>query len=198
MNSTDPAAGSLVPTSVATFTTIHFVLIALLAAFAVAVLVVGIRRAHLRSQARREVRDDQRAAGMAPAPATPEPPLPPADELPAQPPMADERVAAAASLDASPATVAEPPAAQGAPDPSPAGGPVTQLKGLGPKVAARLAELGITTVGQLAGLDADQAAALDARMGPFGGRLARDRWIDQARFLAAGDRAGFEAVFGRL
>jgi len=79
-----------------------------------------------------------------------------------------------------------------------ADGPVTQLKGLGPKVAGRLAELGIETVGDIAALDADGAAAVDARLGPFTGRLHRDRWVEQARFLAAGDRAGFEAVFGRL
>ncbi|PAV66703.1 hypothetical protein WR25_19059 [Diploscapter pachys] len=28
--------------------------------------------------------------------------------------------------------------------------------------------------------------------------MERDRWIEQARFLAAGDTAGFERVFGRL
>ena len=35
-------------------------------------------------------------------------------------------------------------------------------------------------------------------MGPFTGRMARDRWIEQARLLSAGDQAGFEAKFGRL
>ena len=75
---------------------------------------------------------------------------------------------------------------------------MTLLKGLGPKVAARLAELGITSVGQIAALSDDEAERLDAQLGAFSGRLARDRWIEQARFLAAGDRAGFEAVFGRL
>jgi predicted flap endonuclease-1-like 5' DNA nuclease len=80
----------------------------------------------------------------------------------------------------------------------PADGPVTQLKGLGPKVAGRLAELGITTVGQIAALSDDEASALDARLGAFSGRMTRDRWLEQARFLAQGDRAGFEAVFGRL
>lgn len=79
-----------------------------------------------------------------------------------------------------------------------ADGPVTQLKGLGAKLADKLAENGITTVGQLAALTDDEAAALDARLGPFTGRMARDRWQEQARFLAAGDVKGFEAVFGRL
>jgi predicted flap endonuclease-1-like 5' DNA nuclease len=72
------------------------------------------------------------------------------------------------------------------------------LKGLGPKVAARLGESGITTVRHLAALDDDEAARLDAQLGSFSGRMSRDRWLEQARFLAAGDKAGFEAVFGRL
>jgi predicted flap endonuclease-1-like 5' DNA nuclease len=113
-------------------------------------------------------------------------------------PLADEPIAAAAPMDASPATVADPIPADASASPSPADGPVTQLKGLGPKVAARLAELGLSTVGQIAALDADQAASVDARLGPFAGRLHRDRWVEQARFLAAGDTKGFEAVFGRL
>lgn len=82
--------------------------------------------------------------------------------------------------------------------PPPSEGPITQLKGLGPKLAQRLNELGIANVGQLAALDPAQAEALDARLGPFTGRMKRDRWIEQARFLAAGDRAGFEATFGKL
>ncbi len=102
-------------------------------------------------------------------------------------------VAAAPPAPAMPPRIAPAPVAEG-----PAAAPVTQLKGLGPKVAARLAELGINTVGQMAALTDDDAAALDAQLGPFAGRMARDRWQEQARFLATGDRAGFEAVFGRL
>ena len=45
---------------------------------------------------------------------------------------------------------------------------------------------------------ANDAAALDAKLGTFSGRMGRDRWLEQARFLAAGDKAGFEAVFGKL
>ena len=143
-------------------------------------------------------------------------------------PLADEPIAAAAPFDASPATVAatdpapvgltpiemparpepvapEPVAPQPvrpepvqAPATDPADTPVTMLKGLGPKLEARLAALGITTVGQLASLSPAEAASLDAQLGPFTGRMARDRWLEQARLLATGDRAGFEAAFGRL
>ena len=51
---------------------------------------------------------------------------------------------------------------------------------------------------RLASLDDDAAAALDAQLGNFAGRMARDRWIEQARLLTAGDRAGYEAIFGKL
>ena len=57
---------------------------------------------------------------------------------------------------------------------------LTRLKGVGPKFAARLNELGITRYDQLAGLNANEVAHLDERMGPFQGRLARDRVIEQA------------------
>lgn len=75
---------------------------------------------------------------------------------------------------------------------------LTQLKGLGPKAAAQLKLLGITRFAQLAALDSAQLSALDEKMGVFRGRIERDRWIEQARYLARGDTASFEAEFGRL
>lgn len=138
----------------------------------------------------RPVASEPERAGPTPTPLDPAPPV--------AAPLADEPVAAAAPMEAGPAAVADPTPADASASLSPADGPVTQLKGLGPKVAARLAELGLSTVGQIAALDADQAAVVDSRLGPFAGRLHRDRWVEQARFLAAGDTKGFEAVFGRL
>jgi predicted flap endonuclease-1-like 5' DNA nuclease len=73
-----------------------------------------------------------------------------------------------------------------------------RLKGVGPKFVARLGELGITRFDQLAGLNANEAAHLDERMGPFQGRLARDRVIEQADLLARGDVETFEETFGKL
>lgn len=78
------------------------------------------------------------------------------------------------------------------------GDALTTLKGLGPKAAARLAELGVTRFDQIAAWDAGDIAAIDARMGAFKGRIARDRWVEQARLLAAGDRETFEQAFGKL
>ncbi|UUL81558.1 hypothetical protein [Sphingomonas qomolangmaensis] len=90
------------------------------------------------------------------------------------------------------------------PVPAPTPGPavdlqdLTTLKGLGPKVAGQLNALGIVTVADLAELSADRAQAIDAQLGAFTGRMGRDRWIEQAQLLIAGDRAGYEAKFGKL
>ena len=75
---------------------------------------------------------------------------------------------------------------------------LSRLKGVGPKFVARLNELGIARYDQLAGLNANEAAHLDERMGPFQGRLARDRVLEQADYLARGDLDGFEEKFGKL
>jgi predicted flap endonuclease-1-like 5' DNA nuclease len=120
-------------------------------------------------------------APIAPTPVAPTPvAAPPVAAAPSPPPIADAPL---------PAT---PPAAD------PASPPVTILKGLGPKVAAQLAQRGIATVADLAALSPEQAEALDADLGPFRGRMARDRWLEQARLLHTGDRAAYEAQFGKL
>lgn len=82
-----------------------------------------------------------------------------------------------------------------------AGGPPDDLqtmKGVGPKLAAQLNACGVTRFEQLAGLGVNEIAFLDERMGPFKGRIERDRLVEQADYLARGDRDGFEATFGRL
>ncbi len=73
-----------------------------------------------------------------------------------------------------------------------------QMKGVGPKLAARLRELGITRFSQLAGLNENEIEHLDDRLGPFRGRVARDRLVEQAHYLARGDIDGFEEKFGKL
>ena len=75
---------------------------------------------------------------------------------------------------------------------------LTRIKGLGPKAQAVLAGIGIHRFAQLADLDPAQAAEVDARLGAFKGRIFRDRWVDQARYLENGDTAGFEGEFGKL
>lgn len=99
--------------------------------------------------------------------------------------------------------VSPPPApTPAAPTPAAEAGPVandlTTIKGLGPKLATTLGEHGITSVAQIAALSPDAAAELDAKLGTFKGRMGRDRWIEQAKLLSAGDRAAYEAAFGKL
>ena len=50
----------------------------------------------------------------------------------------------------------------------------------------------------MAALSDSAAQTIDTQLGTFTGRMHRDRWIEQARLLAAGDKAGFEAKFGKL
>lgn len=138
---------------------------------------------------------------IAPTP-TPEPaPVPPpsepvVEETPAPAPLADEPIAAAAPLDAGPAALAADLAEPGPVEP--VADDLTRMKGVGPKLAQRLNGLGVTRFEQIASLTPDEAAALDAQLGDFQGRMARDRWIEQARYLARDDLAGFEGVFGKL
>jgi predicted flap endonuclease-1-like 5' DNA nuclease len=82
----------------------------------------------------------------------------------------------------------------------PAGPPdeLTRMKGVGPKVAALLNGLGVTRYDQIAAWTDADIARVDAQLGAFKGRIARDQWVEQARLLAADDRSGYEAKFGKL
>lgn len=73
-----------------------------------------------------------------------------------------------------------------------------RLKGVGPKFAQMLNERGILRYDQLAKLSAAEIEHLDKDLGPFRGRLQRDRVVEQADYLARGDTEGFESRFGSL
>ena len=103
-----------------------------------------------------------------------------------------EVVAAAAMVSAGESVPPELAADPGAAD------DLTRIKGLGPKLAALLRTLGITRFDQIAGWSEADVARIDAQLGAFQGRSERDAWIEQARYLAAGDVAGFEARFGKV
>ncbi len=179
-----------------TVTTVHFALLALLALLTIALIVYGVRQRARRRLAERE--EQARIDSLGTMEEGASPPLVRADA-----PAPLRPVPRAVEVTETPEPVAVP-----RHDPLPprgervvlpeAAASLTRIKGLGPKVANRLAELGITRVDQLAMLTDDEAEALDAQLGAFRGRIARDRWVEQARFLAAGDVRGFEAVFGRL
>ncbi len=123
---------------------------------------------------------------------------------------ASEVVDARAQAEAD-AAAATPPPAPVAPAPvtpaavAPAPAPVVsgqddlrRIKGVGPKLAALLQSLGVTTYGQVAAWSEADIDRVDAQLGTFAGRIRRDSWVQQAQFLAAGDTAGFEGQFGKL
>lgn len=75
-------------------------------------------------------------------------------------------------------------------------GELVRIKGLGPKLAATLGELGINRIEQIAAWTEADIDRIDAQLGRFQGRIRRDNWVEQARLLAAGNTAGFESRFG--
>ncbi len=100
---------------------------------------------------------------------------------------------------AQPAPEAPPlPAPAPAPAPAPVGDDLSRIKGLGPKLQKLLPELGLSTFAQIAALTEADLAELDTKLGAFAGRPAKDNWVEQAKYLAAGDTAGFEARFGKV
>ncbi len=119
---------------------------------------------------------------------------PTADLVPAEPepapipPVAPEP----AAIPASPSVTALPPStAEGDDD-------LLRLKGVGPKLKTLLASLGVTSFAQIAAWTDADIAGIDAQLGSFKGRPIRDQWVDQARYLASGDIAGFEAKYGKF
>lgn len=132
------------------------------------------------------------------------------DSAPARPHMADRRAEpspnegrsiademAAATSDLTGDIIEAPvhanlPGASGPPD------DLQRLKGVGPKFAQLLNQHGIIRFEQLAKLTPDEVERLDSTLGPFRGRLQRDRITEQADYLARGDIDGFEYRFGKL
>lgn len=208
------------PGFLGTLTTMHFVIIAILAVLAIIGILYGMKLSRERRAATRELEEaghlqrtgdvpaaDPDAPGAAvsaparnerPAPVVPEPavpvmlepvttPLEQPIEAPVPPVVAPEPARAPFVESAAPVVPA-----------APAGTDLTRLKGLGPKVAAMLVEQGIPDIATLARLQPGEADDVAAQLGVFAPRMAKDRWVEQARYLATGDIAGFEAVFGKL
>lgn len=73
-----------------------------------------------------------------------------------------------------------------------------RIKGVGPKLKALLASLGVTTYAQIAAWTEEDIAKIDAQLGAFAGRATRDNWVEQAKLLASGDTAAYEAKFGKV
>ncbi len=68
-------------------------------------------------------------------------------------------------------------APDGAPD------DLTVIRGIGPRLATLLNDIGIFHIRQIAAWSTDDMAQVDARLGAFKGRIARDNWILQASAL---------------
>ena len=75
---------------------------------------------------------------------------------------------------------------------------LTRIKGLGPRIATLLRGLGVTRFDQIAAWSEADIARIDPQLGSFQGRIVRDNWVDQARYLSAGDVSGFEGKFGKV
>jgi len=73
-----------------------------------------------------------------------------------------------------------------------------KLKGVGPKLVTLLKSLGIVTYAEIAAWTEADIDRVDAQLGAFAGRIRRDNWIEQAKLLADGDQAAYEAKFGKL
>lgn len=73
-----------------------------------------------------------------------------------------------------------------------------RIKGIGPKLSARLKELGVFHYRQIAEWTPGQLALVDRELGQFQGRPERDQWQSQARLLASGDVKAYERMHGKL
>ena len=73
-----------------------------------------------------------------------------------------------------------------------------RIKGVGPRLADMLHARGFTRFEQLAHLTREEIELIDQQLGPFNGRIRRDRIVEQAAYLARGDIDGFEQHFGKL
>ncbi len=70
------------------------------------------------------------------------------------------------------------------------------IAGIGPKIHAKLNDLGVYKYSQIASWTPDNAAYVDRQLS-FCGRIARENWIAQADALAAGGPEEYERRFGK-
>ncbi len=75
------------------------------------------------------------------------------------------------------------------------GDDLQRISGIGAKIERTLNRLGIYRYDQIATWAADEIDWVDEHLN-FRGRIAREKWIVQARLLAAGDEEAFTRQFG--
>ncbi|SIO15429.1 Predicted 5' DNA nuclease, flap endonuclease-1-like, helix-3-turn-helix (H3TH) domain [Parasphingorhabdus marina DSM 22363] len=150
-----------------------------------------------------EVAEEPKAAPVA----APEPAPAPAPSPKPAPAARTKPVAAAATPTPKPRV--RKPAKPTPPPPPPGGKPnipqasgdpdnLRLIKGVGPKLNTLLNNLGITRFDQIAAWKEAEIAEVDQYLESFSGRITRDAWIDQAKYLAKDDIAGFEKKYGKL
>lgn len=117
-------------------------------------------------------------------------------------PPAKKATAKPTPAEAATAIPEEPTVPPPAPEPTPARSTTADnlqlLKGVGPKLVVLLNGLGVSSFQQIADWTDADIARIDPELGAFQGRIARDNIVDQAGYLARGDKAGFEAKYGAL
>ncbi len=79
-----------------------------------------------------------------------------------------------------PTVVAEPTVAA---EPTITADELTAIRGIGAKMEAKLHDLGITSLHQIAAFTDDEIERVSAGIGAFPGRIGRDRWVEQAKDL---------------
>ena len=109
--------------------------------------------------------------------------------------LADEAAAAASDVTGE---ILEAPVHRNLPGASDQSDDLSRLKGVGPRFADALHAAGFHRFEQLAGLSSAELERLDSQLGAFRGRLARDRVVEQADYLARNDIDGYEQKFGKL
>ena len=66
-----------------------------------------------------------------------------------------------------------------------------RIKGVGPKLAETLHEMGFYHFDQIAAWTSAEVAWVDQNLKGFKGRVSRDNWVEQARQLATGEETEF-------
>ncbi|MER8383993.1 proton-conducting membrane transporter [Mesorhizobium sp. M1428] len=116
--------------------------------------------------------------------ATPKPPASKASAVPRTAPAASKAAPAAKKAATSKATATAPGKAND----------LRRLIGIGPTNERLLKGLGVTTYAQIAAWTPDDVKRIEATLN-FDGRIERERWIEQAKLLAAGDEKEFARRF---
>jgi predicted flap endonuclease-1-like 5' DNA nuclease len=72
------------------------------------------------------------------------------------------------------------------------------LKGVGPNIAARLDTFNFTRFDQIAAWKKEDYVDIAEMLGEPVERIIADRWVEQAKLLAAGNYADYEAEYGKI